>query len=105
MKRTEDIGNPRDWVEFEVGNTKFRTRRERTLLADSKIEKVFFKDKALGAHDIIKIDCEIFDLESKQWRKVEDSDSENIGRFEGRKLLEKINKLRTAEKDFHKAKS
>jgi len=95
--------NPRDWVEIEVAGLRFRTRRERTLLADSIIEKVFSKGQGLGASDIIKADCEIFDMGSKEWRPVLDSDLEKIGRYEGREILyNKIIELRKAEKDFRK---
>lgn len=101
----KDIGNPRDWVEFEYSGTKLRTRRERTILADSIIGKIFFRDKALGAHDVIKADCEVYDMDIKEWREVHDSDLEKIGRKDGKDLFDEISELRKKEKDFHKTKS
>jgi len=92
------------FIEVSVANITFRIRKERTLLADSIIEKIFSRDGTIGAHEVIKADCQIFDRENKKWRIVTDEDLENIPRMEGReKLVAKILELRKVEMDFQKS--
>ena len=92
------------FIEVSVANITFRIRKERTLLADSIIEKIYSRDGTIGAHEVIKADCQIFDRENKKWRIVTDEDLENIPRMEGReKLVAKILELRKVEMDFQKA--
>lgn len=89
-----------EYEEIQIEGLTFRIRKNRSLLADSIIEKTFIRDKSIGAHDIIKVDCEIFNRETKAWRKVIDNDLDNVTRQAGRKLIEKITELRKSEKDF-----
>ena len=95
----------KDFEEVTVSGFTFRIRRERSLLADSIIEKIYSKDGTIGAHEVIKVDCEIFDREKKTWREIVDKDLDKIPRAEGREvLLAKILELRKSELDFQKAR-
>ncbi len=91
------------FIEMEVAGMTFRTRRERTLLAECQLEKIFFRDGSIGAHDMIKVDCEIFDRKNQEWIAVTDKDLEGISRSEGKeKLTDVLTELRKKEKDFQK---
>jgi len=63
-----------EWVHIECAGETFRTRKERTFLAQSLIEKTLVRDKAIGNHEIVKFDCEILDRETKIFRELVDAD-------------------------------
>src|SRR3990167_9889539 len=91
-----------EWIEINVGELRFRTPKERTFLAKAVIEKTFYRDGAIGAHDIVKADCQLYDRKSKTWIQVTDADLELIGGYEGTDILmAKVMELRKAEQDFH----
>jgi len=90
------------WEEVNIGDKTFRIRKQRSLLADSIIQKIAFKEGSIGKHDVIKADCEIFELSLKQWRKIIDDDLDNISNQEGELLTDKLLELRDAERDFQK---
>ena len=76
-----------EWIEINVGELRFRTPKERTFLAKAVIEKTFYRDGAIGAHDIVKADCQLYDRKSKTWIQVTDADLELIGGYEPARTL------------------
>jgi len=92
-----------EFEEIECSGQALRIRKKRSLLGQSMIERVFNKDGTFGVHDVIKADCEIFDRETRQWKKLSDEDCDKLdGKESYEKIYKRIVELRKSEKDFQK---
>jgi len=91
-----------EFIEQECSGQSFRIMKERSLLGQGILEKIWTREGTIGVHDVIKVDYEIFDREKRQWRKITNEDLDSIPSSKGIEIYNKIMELRKVEKDFQK---
>lgn len=89
-----------EYEEHRIAGILFRIPKERSILQEGKLEKIYQKDKSIGVHEVIMIDCEIQDKETKIWRAVTEIDLRFISRTDGIELNNIITRIRQSERDF-----